>query len=626
MAGISVLNIAASALATTRAAMDVSANNVANASTPGYSRQRVIIGDLVKGGGAGANGVGVESTRRNASELIERQRRTTSTALAQAQTLGGYLGSIDGLMGAPDEGIAKALNGFYSSVNDVAREPENRAYRAGLLNSISLVKDIYSQLDARLGGLRDNVLAERKGVVDRINQISQALAGTNTGIELDLGAGREASPSLLDQRDNLLLELSKLNDVEVNIQNNGTVNVKAMTGANLVTGVTASALANTEIGSGGTLGALDQLLKGELGAVTATASGRLAALNTIKTNSANEFFEVTDSTGKRFYTRTLAIGLNPLDLKAENQAKIVDQGMISDTRVSLVSPEGYSVSGADPVTKDRVAATVRFDTLGLSVDNVEAEAARDLTDDNGTVLFEAGNVTPAGTVRTTTPAVTPVDGQQPTLGTPVETVQPFQLYVVRFNNPRGLTDLGNGYFAETDNARKDTNSPVTDPVTTQDTDAREAAFQTSSTWARLRGVYEGFKADVFQAFGTTVDNLKVDDISEFELPKTLSNGTETTDYQLVARAANSLLAGRGRTESDMTRLTGEVGQRKVSNDAITTTLTSMSTQIESERSLFSGVSMDEEALDLVRLQQAYAGAAKVVDVANKMFDTLIAAL
>jgi len=189
-----------------------------------------------------------------------------------------------------------------------------------------------------------------------------------------------------------------------------------------------------------------------------------------------------------------------------------------------------------------------------------------------------------------------------------------------------LTDLGNGYFVETENARRDTNSPVTDPVTTQDTSARETAFQTSSTWARLRGVYEGFKADVFRAFGTTVDNLKVDDISEFELPKTLADGSKTTDYQLVARAANSLLAGRGRTEADMIRITGEVGQRKVSNDAITMTLTSMSTQIESERSKVSGVSMDEEALDLVRLQQAYAGAAKVVDVANKMFDTLIAAL
>jgi flagellar hook-associated protein FlgK len=139
-------------------------------------------------------------------------------------------------------------------------------------------------------------------------------------------------------------------------------------------------------------------------------------------------------------------------------------------------------------------------------------------------------------------------------------------------------------------------------------------------------VYEGFKADVFRAFGATVDNLTVDNISDFELPKTLVDGGNTTDYQLVARAANSLLAGRGRTESDMIRLTGEVGQRKVSNDAITTTLTSMSTQIDSERSLVSGVSMDEEALDLVRLQQAYAGAAKVVDVANKMFDTLIAAL
>jgi len=623
MAGISVLNIAASALATTRTAMDVSANNVANASTPGYSRQRVIIGDLVKGGGAGANGVGVESVRRNASELIERQRRTTSTALAQAQTLGGYLGSIDGLMGAPDEGIAKALNGFYSSVNDVAREPENRAYRAGLLNSVSQVKDIYSQLDARLGGLRDNVLAERKGVVDRINQISQALAGTNTGIELDLGAGREASPSLLDQRDNLLLELSKLNDVEVNIQNNGTVNVKAMTGANLVTGVIASALANTEIGSGGTLGALDQLLKGELAAVTASASGRLAALNTVKTNSANEFFEVTDSTGNRFYTRTLAIGLNPLDLPASKHPEIVVNGIVSDSydqKVALVSPEGYAVSAvnrdpdADVPLGARITATTRFDTLGLSVDSAE------------TVDAEGNVLSPPGTVRTVTPAVTPDPTMQPTLGTPVETVQPYQLYVVRFNNPRGLTDLGNGYFAETENARKDANSPVTDPVTTQDTDAREAAFQTSSTWARLRGVYEGFKADVFRAFGSTVDNLTVDNISDFELPKTLVDGGNTTDYQLVARAANTLLAGRGRTESDMIRLTGEVGQRKVSNDAITTTLTSMSTQIESERSKISGVSMDEEALDLVRLQQAYAGAAKVVDVANKMFDTLIAAL
>ena len=619
MAGISALNIAATALAANRIAMDVSANNVANASTPGYSRQRAIVGDLVKGGGAGAYGVGIESIRRNASELIERQRRTTSTSLAQAQSLGGYLGSIDGLMGAPDEGIAKALTGFYSSVNDIAREPENRAYRAGLLNSISLVKDIYSQLDTRLGGLRDNAVAERKGVVARINQIAEALAGTNTGIELNVGAGGEASPALLDQRDNLLLELSKLNDVEVNIQNNGTVNVKTLTGANLVTGTTSTPLADTEIGSGGTLGALDQLLKGELAAVTPTDSGRLAALTTVKTTSANEFFEVTDAKGQRLYTRTLSIGLNSLDFNAAAHDGIVINGVVSDLadqQVSLVTPEGYTVSGAnrDPsaavAVGERITATSRFDTLGLTVDSVE------YTDAGGTRF-------PPGTVRATTPRVTPDTAQTPTLGTPVETPRPYQLYVVRFNNPRGLTDLGNGYFAETGNASRDyTQSPVTDPVTTQETGAREAAFQTASTWARLRGVYEGFKADIFRTFGATVDNLKVADFSEFELPG--ANGV--TDYQLVARAANDLLAGRARTETDMTRLTGEVGQRKVSNDAVTTTLASMSNQIESERSKVSGVSMDEEALDLVRLQQAYAGAAKVVDVANKMFDDLMAAL
>ena len=611
MAGISALNIAATALAANRIAMDVSANNVANASTPGYSRQRVIIGDLVKGGGAGANGVGVESLRRNASELIERQRRTTATSLAQAQSLGGYLGSIDGLMGAPDEGIAKALNGFYSSVNDIAREPENRAYRAGLLNSISLVKDLYSQLDTRLGGLRDNALAERTGVVSRINQIAQALASTNTGIELNVGSGGEASPTLLDQRDNLLLELSKLNDVEVNIQNNGTVNVKTMTGANLVTGTTSSTLASTEIGSGGTLGALDQLLKGELAAVTPTASGRLASLNTVSTANPNEYFEVTDATGQRLFTRTLSIGLDSLGVSAAQQANIVNNNNngITDTRVSLVSPEGYTISGADNAGA-RITATARFDTLGVSVDGVET------TDADGNIFFQP-------IVNTTTPAVTADPTKQPTLGTAVTTVQSYKFYVVRFNNPQGLTDLGNGYFSETGNAAKDfTQIPVTNPVTTQVSGAREAAFQTASNWARLRGVYEGFKSDIFRAFGTTVDNLTTANISEFELP----GASGIVDYQLVARAANNLLAGRARTEADMTRMTGEVGQRKVSNDAITTTLRSMSTQIETERSLVSGVSMDEEALDLVRLQQAYAGAAKVVDVANKMFDDLMAAL
>jgi flagellar hook-associated protein FlgK len=416
----------------------------------------------------------------------------------------------------------------------------------------------------------------------------------------------------LDQRDNLLLELSKLNDVEVNIQNNGTVNVKTLTGANLVTGTSVSVLADTEIGSGGVLGALDQLLKGELAAVTPTASGRIAALNTLSTQSSNEFFEVTDARGQRLYTRTLNIGLNPLDFTADMQDEIVINGVVSDlasNKVSLVSPEGYKVSGADS-SGNRMTATARFDTLSLSIDSVES------TDSGGTTV-------PPGTVRTTTPATSPLSTDTPTLGTPIETIQPYQLYVVRFNNPRGLTDLGNGYFAETENADKDYDqSPMTDPVTVAQTGAREAAFQTASTWARLRGVYEGFKSDVFRAFGASVDNLTTADISELELPGT----SGVTDYQLVARAANNLLAGRVRTEADMTRLTGEVGQRKVSNDAITTTLASMSTQIESERAQVSGVSMDEEALDLVRLQQAYAGAAKVVEVANKMFDDLMAAI
>jgi len=628
MTSLSALSSAASALAVTRAAMDISSSNVANASTPGYSRQRVIIGDSVKGAANGNAGVGVEAIRRNASELIERQRRATASTLAETQKQADYLNAIDGFLGAPDEGIARALNGFYSSVNDLAREPENRAYRSALMTAVEQVKDIYGQLDVRFSELRQNALAERSGVVDRINQIATDLASTNVGLQLNQGAGHEASPDLLDQRDRLLLELNQLTDVEINIQGNGTANVKTSSGVSLVAGGAASTISKNDVGHGGKLGALDALLSGELAQVTPAMSGKLAALTSVSTASPNEFFEVTDANGQRYYTRSLSLSLNPLDLSKTDHQELVNEGAISDgaaARVSLVSPEGYTVSGvegSDP--PQRTTATARFDTLSLTIDEIESTDAD-------------GNPIPAGTVRTTTPALAPVEGQVPTLGTPVETTENYQLYVVRFKNPRGLVDLGNGYFKQTPNAAQDPNgSPVLNAVLKRDAGARDDAFREASTWTRLRGVYESFKSDLFGAFGVSVDQMTTADIKEFELVPAsdgsavgedgLPAAAPLVDYQVIGRAAKTLLAKRTRTEADMTQLTAEVGQRKVSNDNVLATLTSMSTQIENERAQVSGVSMDEEALDLVRWQQAYAGASKVVELVNKMFDDLLNAL
>jgi flagellar hook-associated protein 1 FlgK len=623
MASLSALSISASALSLARSGIDTASNNVANASTAGYSRQRVVVGDLVLGGGTGSAGVGVTAIRRSASEMIERQRRTTQTSYTQAQTTNDYLSSIDGLFGAPDEGISQALNNFYSSVNDLAREPENRAYRAGFTTALSQVKDIYNQLDARFSELRQNALTERESVVKRIDQITSALAETNRGIELNIGAGHEAAPVLLDQRDSLLLELSQLTKVEVNVAETGQVNVKTPSGSSLVVGTGAVALSKSEIGAGGKLGALDSLLRSDLAEVTPTASGKLSSLASVSTVDKNEFFEVVDSNGRTLYTRNLNLALDQNDLTAAERSNIVSTNPFGkpaptqdpSLRVNLLTPQGYQIRGLDissdplggPNILTKVNAKARFDTQSIAVVPVE------------TTL---GGVTQSkGAVTTTVPAVVADPTQEPTYGKATQQFESQRLYVVRFANPSVMKDAGNGFFEATANAG--TPAIIEDPATQMGVDERTKAFQDSSAWTRLRGVFEGVERDVFRAFGTTVQKLAVSDLSELEMPDA---ATGINDYQLIARAAANMTAGRAQVESDMIQITGEIGQRKASNDAIVKTLGSMAQQIDTERSQVSGVNLDEEALDLTRWQQAYAAASKVIAITNQMFDDLMGAL
>src|SRR5437016_862551 len=117
-----LLSIARSALFTYRRAMDITANNVANAQTPGYSRQRLEIVEMTPvnlGDGLFGRGVTDAGVIRVRDRLLDAGFRRENGLLGQADTSRNYLGQIEAAVGEPtNSGVAAGLDAMFQSFGD----------------------------------------------------------------------------------------------------------------------------------------------------------------------------------------------------------------------------------------------------------------------------------------------------------------------------------------------------------------------------------------------------------------------------------------------------------------------------------------------------------------------------
>ncbi|MBI3560092.1 MAG: flagellar hook-associated protein FlgK [Gammaproteobacteria bacterium] len=245
MSGGDLLGISTSGIVAAQRALTTTGHNIANATTPGYSRQRVDLETRppqMFGNGAMGTGVIVNNIDRTYNEFLVSEVRDTTSANKYLDKTYEYTSQVDNMLADPQAGLAPAMSGFFDAVNGVANEPSSTASREVLLGSARNLADRFAYLNNRFEGLREAANKDMRAMMGDVNQIAKGIAEINRAIVRSQEISTRPPNDLLDQRDRLVQELSERVNVRVTVQDDGRMNVFVGNGQTLVVGDDASRL------------------------------------------------------------------------------------------------------------------------------------------------------------------------------------------------------------------------------------------------------------------------------------------------------------------------------------------------------------------------------------------------
>lgn len=221
MSSFGSLEIARSGLVISQKALDVVAQNITNANTTGYTRQRLVT--VPTGNNMGVQLVGVEQVR---DEFLDTQFRNETGTLGEWQVKTDALTSMEDYLQEPsDYGLNQMVSNFFSSLQEMAKQPEAKEMRTQVLqNGLALTDAIHYVYD-KLTELQKNQNSEINTTVSQINTYAKNIQTLNSQIQKAEAGSSQKANELRDQRNNILDELSGFVNVSSTENSDGTVSV-----------------------------------------------------------------------------------------------------------------------------------------------------------------------------------------------------------------------------------------------------------------------------------------------------------------------------------------------------------------------------------------------------------------
>lgn len=225
------MQLAKNALFAAQTGIQVASNNIANADTPGYIRERAVLtpsatqelGTLVAGSGVRVDGI----VRQVDAHLQERMRHALSD-MGNGEAQESVYVELESAIGElSDSDLSTALNEFFSSLNDVLNQPEDRSVRGLAVLQGQRLAETIRTLDRRVSDLR-TMTNDRVGqATAEMNELIGQIANLNTRIMKVERGGAITSDAvgLRDKRDKALEELARYVNIQVEEQESGGVNV-----------------------------------------------------------------------------------------------------------------------------------------------------------------------------------------------------------------------------------------------------------------------------------------------------------------------------------------------------------------------------------------------------------------
>lgn len=290
-----ILNTARGAIAAHQTAITVTSHNIANAETPGYTRQRAALTANVPVGlpigqvGTGVTASRIERIRDPLLDTVYRREAGNESAFAARRDV---LQQVEGIFAEPGEsGLSSSIDAFWAAWDDLANLPNSATARGSVQQRGTQLAMALNQTARRLDEVRDGTRTRIAATVQDVNRLTKQVGELNTQIVAAEAGGRTAS-DLRDARDRVLDELGQHVELQVSERPNGAVGV-FVGGATLVDNATVKPL--TLLGAdpvrfgvggspealpavGGSLGAMARVLNEDLPRITAELDTFTAAL------------------------------------------------------------------------------------------------------------------------------------------------------------------------------------------------------------------------------------------------------------------------------------------------------------------------------------------------------------
>lgn len=237
-----IFSIGTSALNAAYAALRTAGNNVANANTPGYSRQITVLTPQVGtflGGNYVGQGVAVTDVRRVYNDFLAQQAHQAQAAASQSDTRYLQLVQVSNLFADPSAGVGATIDQFFRAVQDLTQRPADPATRQALLSAANLMSARFNDVGDRLQAFRNGTDRQLRLEIDAVNRAAREIAELNDKIALARGAGRLPN-DLLDRRDTAIRRLNESVRVSMVEQDDGAANLFLANGQPLVVGNRAS--------------------------------------------------------------------------------------------------------------------------------------------------------------------------------------------------------------------------------------------------------------------------------------------------------------------------------------------------------------------------------------------------
>ena len=631
---VDLLGVGRNGVSTSRNQIEVTTHNIANVNSEGYHRQvadQTANSSHMLGGQYYGTGSKINSIKRIYDEFLTNELRTSVSNNHYAGVGVQQIQYLDQLYSEAGRAIPDSFNHLYSGLANLADLPADSSIRTDVLLNAEHLADEINQMQYMLSGKHDEINIQIEAITDQINTLAQALADLNIEMQQDTG-----NSTLLDRQDSFIKELSKHTDVTVIDTQTGAKNIMVGGAVMLVTGSHASKFNviegdpfKEEVGlelknSFQTQRISTKNLGGELGGYFDFRDNTLTPiqleLDKLAMGVAHKFnemqslgFDLTGNVGQNFFS----------DINAQNM-----QGHRVGTYSSNAGNANITIDVTDPSILDSstLAYELKFTAQGqYNLKNLTTNENQTLTLIQNQLIGADGfdlNLNGAmvvGDAFVIRPTSGSASGLTMTLGNAND------IAAASYSIKPDAQNAGDIFLKLVNiNNRNATNFPTTGNELTIEINSAANTFELFNTNGQSLGV-NAYTPPSINVNGFELSlNADANSIERFTLDFSFGVGDNRNALEMSQINETMVMnSGRSRFIDIFQHSQITIGRKfksaEIRNESSVSILTFAQLKVDEK----SGVNLDEEAANLLKHQQSYQASARVISVAQQLFDTLV---